>query len=239
MRVVTYWQELAPHPTDLMAAWQLAWEDHGFEVVITGLRDAQHNERYEACLKWAQQAPTRNQKEFEVACWMRWLAYQQYAPALFVDYDCINFDLKPERVPVGDFINLGCGTVYATWKGIQQFIDFWPRAKQVKVEGDWMLSDIYALQQFWDNRLREHMLMCVVPGRPGAQVAPLVHFGNAWVKPEHRHNERWRAVEEFRQQRGIEKCATCGSSMTGDEVCVDNHGLPCCRTCFDGQSLIL
>lgn len=198
MKVVTYWSNVGlPYPDKLADRWLESWHAHGFEPVIAGTEDVEQHPRYPDVLFWAATSPTINDRMFEAACWLRWCAYATHSPALFADLDVMNFGLKPEQVPVGDFEYLGAATVYATQVGIEKFIDFMPRSQPYTLSGELHISDLDAMQQFVGYR--DHGL-CDVCAKPDK---PLVHFGNAYVKPEWRHNERWQAVDEMKQSRKV------------------------------------
>lgn len=201
MRVVTYWQDVGvPRPDKLMTYFAVSWVRHGFDPIMATEDDAKQHPRYAELKAWAEAAPTVNDRRYEAACWLRWCAYSFCAPAVFVDYDVINYGLKPEQIPSGEFVNLGGAAVYATPEGIEKFIKFFPRVSPVQIGRKAHVSDVYALDQFAAPLPLDEAL-CVLVGGPRELTAPLVHFGNAFVKPEWRFNERWRAVDDLYVRR--------------------------------------
>jgi hypothetical protein len=201
MKVVTYWQDAGvPLPIKLVDLWLRSWVRHGFEPIMAKPEDAARHPRHAVVKAWAEAAPTVNDRRFEMACWLRWCAYARHAPAVFADCDVIDFGCVPEMIPQGDFVNLGGATVYATKIGIEGFISFFPRVSRILVGSKEHVSDVYALDQY---ALPEPLgkSICVLAGSSRELTAPLVHFGNASVKPEWRFNERWRAVEDLYARR--------------------------------------
>lgn len=83
---------------ELIVLWQKSWRRCDFEpVVLTHLHAEAHPQftQYDTLVR---SFPSINPKEYEVACWHRWLAADVVRGGLFVDYDVIARAFAPEMV---------------------------------------------------------------------------------------------------------------------------------------------
>ena len=94
-RVFTYFEplfeETKAQEADLVIEWKRNWKAAGWSPNILCHQDAAANPLYSKFSKAVYALPTTNNKDYEMACWHRWLAYQMFAaicgPSLFIDYD--------------------------------------------------------------------------------------------------------------------------------------------------------
>ncbi len=199
MKVVAYWADLGPDlPRELVDLWAASWQINGFIPTLLRVDEAMKHPKYEQVLAWTETVPTVNDRQFEAACWLRWLAFELAAPAVIADYDVMNYGFRPEHIPPGAFVDLGAMTFFATPRGIAEFIAFMPLAKPIKtLDGRDHLSDLYAMRQY-----RASLLPCVEAGEVGELTAPLVHFSNAHVPPEWQQWNRPLAIADLTKRRG-------------------------------------
>jgi hypothetical protein len=94
-RVFTYFDplfdETKAQEADLVIEWKRNWRAAGWTPTVLCHQDAATNPLYARFSKAVYALPTTNNKDYEMACWNRWLAYQMFAavfgPSLFIDYD--------------------------------------------------------------------------------------------------------------------------------------------------------
>jgi len=102
MRVVSYyeWLDEATSAEDepLSYLWAASWEEYGWKTEIACPHEAESHPLFPALLQHVETLPTVNDKKYELACYKRWCAWAFYAPALFVDYDVINFGFTPDQL---------------------------------------------------------------------------------------------------------------------------------------------
>lgn len=88
--------------TGLRQAWARNWQRLGWQTRQLGLREAAGHPRYERFVMRAQTWPTINPPAYELACWIRWLAVDQWfqetgeASAVCCDYDVFNASARPD-----------------------------------------------------------------------------------------------------------------------------------------------
>ena len=201
MNCYCYYQEIGlGYPDKMIQRWKASFEKQGFSAKVVGLKEAKQHPEYDKLSQIIATLPTVNGTGFDAACFMRWLAFETVAPGLFVDYDMINYSLTPDQVPTGDLVNLTAMCIYATKKGLSEFIE---NIKQAHLyvynyPNGPHISDI-------DLLMRTHTgfayTLCDCSGLPSEMTKPVVHFGNAHVKPEWRSNNRWLAMDELTQRR--------------------------------------
>ena len=118
--VITYYEDLnsAQHRPErqLMAIWKDQWQRLGWSPMVLGLADSQSHPQHPDYVRIVSGYPTVNAPDYELACWRRWLAYDQFAdihpdvPMVFMDYDVFPLAdfalpkrsawLHPARTPV-------------------------------------------------------------------------------------------------------------------------------------------
>ena len=186
----------------ILKLWKDSFDRHGFETTTLTEDDSMRHPRYAELLELVRQFPSVCQRDYENACWLRWLAYEQNAPGLFTDWDVLNFALVPEAVPTGDVISLhadgGPGAVYATGVGIAGFISQFPDAprRPWTVQGQTHTSDMTLFTSLGYPRVD----LCAMITSPSARTAPLVHFHNERLPDGDRHHKRWQYMETFQHE---------------------------------------
>lgn len=240
MKVACYFDDPRyDYPDRLVTEWRESWSDHGFETAILTEEDARRHPKFQEIDDLVATIPTVNQRRYERACWLRWLAFQLHAPAVCTDYDVINFGLRPEHVPVGDLISLETSIsgscCYATPKGIQGFLDYYPKWKElgavVTLYGQPHLSD---MQVFAATYRGPRLAYSVFTDHPGHFASCCVHFPNGLVCEEWRHANRWKAVSAHRVARF--KCASGAEAEKAEtEEAMDHEGMLLVVQAFQGQ----
>lgn len=79
--------------------WKSAWSSSGFNPVVLGLREVKRNPLYAKFLAAVEALPTANPKQYELNCFLRWLALDSMGGGLMSDYDVLPSRLVPSEVP--------------------------------------------------------------------------------------------------------------------------------------------
>ena len=84
-----------------LALWNESWNRAGWNAQVIGQEDARRSPRYEHYLSSFYDLPTVNRIEYEVSCYMRWVAMSVVAGpgAVMTDYDVLNVAWQPQEVP--------------------------------------------------------------------------------------------------------------------------------------------
>lgn len=126
----------------LVYLWKERWERQGWTPVILDRNDAQKHPDWERMAAAFNALPTVNGRQYEFACYIRWLAMEMVGGGWMSDYDVIPYDLKPR--PVTEKITLWNGgacpcmvsgpaseygrmaRIFASWKPTEQDMNFIP-----------------------------------------------------------------------------------------------------------------
>lgn len=97
-RVYTYFYPGSNESARLLELWRTSWSANGWIPVVLTPEVAEKHPLYALLRQRAAELPTVNGAEYELHCYLRWLAFDIRAPGVFTDYDVINYSLKPEQV---------------------------------------------------------------------------------------------------------------------------------------------
>ena len=120
MKVYTYFdptvQRCGLPPQDgVLRLWAESWKKFGWTPRVLTDRLARMSPDFDQYLARINKLPTVNAREYENACYLRWLALQDAGGGWMVDYDVINFGFRP-RKGVGEVEMLDCTYVpCAVW----------------------------------------------------------------------------------------------------------------------------
>lgn len=95
----TYCEALRADADSILAKFRQSWEKQGYTVVVHGIEHARTHPLYEDYMRVCENFPTLNNKNYELCCFRRWLAYDFVGvPALFSDYDILNLDMPQNLI---------------------------------------------------------------------------------------------------------------------------------------------
>jgi hypothetical protein len=106
MHALTYWHPV-PGMRDergLREAWARNWQRLGWQTLELGLREAAVHPRYESFVAKVRTWPSVNLPAYEEACWVRWLALDQWLKvtgepgAVLCDYDVFDVTATPDML---------------------------------------------------------------------------------------------------------------------------------------------
>lgn len=84
------------HHTKLLAVWKESWESQGWQTVVLGPDDAKKNPKYKQYLKRFKTFPSLNHKDYELSCFLRWVAMEYVGDGYHCDYDVMNYGFHGE-----------------------------------------------------------------------------------------------------------------------------------------------
>lgn len=181
MTVHTYFELLdANDGTEgLIELFTRSWERQGWQVRVLTRADVVHHPDYEQYLAAISRIPTANRPDFEIVCFLRYLAMLNVGGGLLVDMDVINYGYTPDMLPRGmDYtLQRGSGTF-----GSQYFYGWlcyefanWTRTRVPvwTVNGLPHWSDMVFLTAAVPT-----IEVCLTCGQGNWEMMPLVHFSN-------------------------------------------------------------
>lgn len=173
--VCCYWEDLGKG-VGLQGLWVKAWQDRGWNARVLTQRDAERHLMYEKVKAHCMSLPTVNPPDYELSCYMRWLAAEVSGEQFFVDMDVFNHGLEQEDLDALDkekvnvLILGGCPAAvympkgYEMWKWIMEYgpedavsengsihcSDMWMFAKLVNTRRD-VFADVSLCTQYGDH----------------------------------------------------------------------------------------
>lgn len=169
----------------ILAIWESNWREAGWEpVILTEVHARQHPD-FQKYYEKFHAIPTANPKEYEMACWLRWLAMLQIGGGMMVDYDVLNngwempkWALDPDGT--APFIYSTNNPVPCAVSGCQKAFGFavssFAAAKERFVENGAPHVSDQLLIQAWKWPSGD---ICRQVGSAGWQDAKLIHFCHA------------------------------------------------------------
>ena len=190
--VATYWEEMNGWQQDgLMEEWENSWRRNGWEPVVLRKEDLEKHPLLVEIQKHVEYLPTINNKQYEVACYLRWLAFELSGSQMCVDMDLINYSFTPEdaeKLPQDKVVSLihnGCPAAIHMPSGYRM----WKHILNYKIthcgweNGIPHSSDQNMIIRLIDEKHEDFMAIdfCKQYGDAGWDNAPLVHFANGAI----------------------------------------------------------
>lgn len=187
-KVFTYYEPVPGLGRDelVMQSWHETWRKNGWEPKVLTRADANRHPLAEQFLKKAKTFPTRNPANYDLVCWLRWLAFAQAGGGLMTDTDCINRSLRPEEIQPGapkieEMCRVPC-MVSADAAGAAQIVA--DIMSLVVPRGVTHYSDMTHFQA--SNY--PHQASCRELGHPGWETAGAVHFSRHAIRIWNKQN---------------------------------------------------
>ena len=93
--IYTYYEDLThfSHQVHMstLKSWARHWYSVGFMPLILSRQQAASHPLYKKFRKRMRKLPTVNPKNYEMACYLRWLAFEQIGGGIMVDFDVVYF----------------------------------------------------------------------------------------------------------------------------------------------------
>ena len=194
MNIYTYYQNLNPQKEPenlwLLDVWKKSWSYYGWNPVVLTLDDAKRYPMYDQFHAKCQTYPTVNHKDYEMACYIRWLKMFDKS-GWTTDFDVINYGFEPIDYQ-NDIISLtgsmGGSTIFGPNMFYQNVID---------VIMNYTFDETVDVITMYDKTLTHVsdltiMSRCLTPtkyftlesryGLDGYDKSPLVHYANYYVR---------------------------------------------------------
>lgn len=203
----------------LLNRWGELWESSGWEPMIITELDAAKHPRFAEWKAAFEKIPTINPKEYEMACWLRWIAMAALPgndPSLMTDYDVIpnGFARDETARAYGLLPLLLCDCVPCAVFGLpSQFsnaIEIFLGTAPVIENGKPHLSDMHAVRDVAfprEDLCREYFTS-------GWKTAPLIHFPHSRCNPQ----ARSQVIEAALKQLKAEQAGPVGPLHDAPEV---------------------
>lgn len=194
--VYTYYDPVPSMPSQewMLQKWSYEWTRLGFLPKILSRQDAMSHANFAELEKHFQKYPSINPLEYELACWLRWIAMVQVGGGLMLDYDVLPYGFSKaqldlivshsngslDSLPVILMDHNPCPcAVYGTAKEFNNAV-IWFANNEKKCSaphgGKPHASDQTGVQSGPPWRALD---ICWQMGRPGWEKASLVHFSHS------------------------------------------------------------
>lgn len=201
MNVYTYFEPCKQidieDETRLLLLWGDNWRAHGFNPIVLNEAIARRNPDFDAYDAAVAELPTVNPKDYERACYIRWMALAQVGGGVMTDADVFIYDPKfretltsYESYPdVHFFEDFSPSCFYATREGALEtcnyFANYKPDAKDIEGDGDDAKSHVSDQNALRRNPTRPKITaLCLLYGKPGWEHSPLVHYSTGSMFPK-------------------------------------------------------
>jgi len=193
----------------LIALWRQHWTAAGWEPFVLNEWHARQHPRYAEFHSKLCVLPSVNPKEYEIACYLRWLALAQVGGGWMADYDV--FETKAPGAPPHwhelTGAELGKIQIFQTpccpclvWCSADNAVQFLEQAStgqygRREINGSAHYSDQYALEDLHMARVPwiEIRDMVKLWSDKGWETAPVVHYANAVCQPQGK-TPRWQHI---------------------------------------------
>jgi hypothetical protein len=207
-KVFTYYQPVdgidLEDATRLILLWKRNWKSKGFEPFVLNENNARKHSRFAEVADRVSKFPTINPKDYERACYLRYLAIAAEGGGIMTDYDTFCFDSEypfPTTMPDTMVSLQGYipSIVYCTKKAfnraITEFYKYEVTIKDVSESGVPHVSDMYIIHRAIGFPYKPEQVTKNF-GEPGWEQAPFVHFCNATMNG---HKPRWKFIPQLRR----------------------------------------
>jgi hypothetical protein len=172
----------------LVSVWRRSWQDKGWRAIVVGREAAKQHPLFGAFVKRTRTFPTVNDRQYEEACYVRWLAFAVMIKitdgrALMSDYDVMNLNFHEDNLSHKIHDDVICHEttrvpclIEATQHGANEIVNFILNREPGPDCGHY--SDMYAFKEStWpiSNFCLEH-------GDPRWQEALAVHVASGAVQ---------------------------------------------------------
>ena len=186
MKIYTYHEFVPeiPHGHNLVNFWKDCWEKAGWTPVVLDRSHAEQHPQYSEYIELYKRLPSVNPPNYELACYLRWLAMAVVGGGWMSDSDTIPYGFKPNAHPENldklviwshgghicpclvsgnsEHYTLAA-KVFSEWKGETDFINGKPHASDQNILGK--------VDKFYQN-----IPICSQYGDVGWNNFPVVHY---------------------------------------------------------------
>lgn len=205
MKIYTYYADCPTHDQvaelRLISLWRRVWTEAGWEPFVLSEWHARKSPFFDEYLAAVMRLPSVNSREYETACYMRWMALATVGGGYMADYDV--FPAKrndpsglPEmtgvmlnRLQIFQNRNVCPSFVFAMQSVAEQLTRLFVAEKPPGYRdhnGRPHYSDMYALEDLvtaGSTLIETHDLVRDYQGSDGWEKAPYIHFANGYTVP--------------------------------------------------------
>jgi hypothetical protein len=110
----------------ILEVWKKSWSYYGWNPIVLTLEDCKKHSFYEKYREKCESFPTVNDKNYEILCYLRWLAMANLG-GWHCDFDVINYGFEPidykEKIVSCTHWSLGASTVHLPKNGYENLIN--------------------------------------------------------------------------------------------------------------------
>lgn len=190
-KVVAYYDSTVAHRDDSaqIAMWMKSWKANGWEVELMGPTLVRQYSRYDWFAAACRELKTKNARDYEWACFARWLAYDLVSSrmdpdeaVLLCDYDILNRGFAPGYRfdgPIRFLSTDSCPPLVCRPDFISSVIAYFMEPSHTGLDH---ASDMILLEAMFSERLQilTHEV-CRLFGSPLWKQAQLVHYATSTI----------------------------------------------------------
>lgn len=191
----------------LFHLWEQSWKDHGWETRISNSTWLKDHPRSEEVREHIKHLPTINPRNYEEACYLRWLPAETSGARLFVDMDAICNGLRSEHLEALNqdkavaLIWNGCPAAVYMPAGfpIHEEILAYKQSHSIWENGNPHCSDQAMFMWLVQNKREKYVAidLCKDYGDKGWENAPVVHFATGAVARHAPGRHKRDVIREF------------------------------------------
>lgn len=201
MKVLTYYSPcsgLSPQG-GVIERWANSWAKAGYDPVVLNRSHAEQHPRYSELLQIFKAYPTINPSEYELACYLRWLALDAVGGGLMSDYDVMNVSLFPSEIGKAEVLfherrRVPC-LVQASDAGAKKIVEHLTNTKPPAGLHHW--SDMVSLMKS-EWLAVDH---CTEIGDAGWETAKAIHFAHGACKKYRPSKSKQAVIDEVLKGR--------------------------------------
>lgn len=216
-RVCTYFADVFADDTAeryqaMLNLWKQSWRNQGWKTTVLTEADAATHPNYTEWRAMLASLPSVNNRGYELACYMRWVAAIQSGCGWLSDIDVINYGFPPQHAFSGPVLYSFGGSVPALVTGerlafeavARAFVQVYQRlmnnvtdTAMTSINGRPHTSDMYVMASRPDLYSHLHFPMSI--STPGARnLSILLHYSAHEVRSLLRHGDKAKAVQTIR-----------------------------------------
>lgn len=93
--VYTYFDDIGVGDSELLESWKESWKRNGWTPIVLDKSVSMKHPFYPLLYERFNRMPSVNPKEYEMSCYLRWIAMAVVGGGFLSDYDTLNIDFLP------------------------------------------------------------------------------------------------------------------------------------------------
>jgi len=184
--IFTYYQRIETwNHSEILLRWRENWQNAGFRTIVCDRNTAKRHPKFGDYLQKIRTFPTINDRHYEEACYLRWLAFEVILDVtdgrgLMSDYDVFNngfaeIHMGRDEIVCHERTRVPC-LVEATQFGARRIVEFIMAREPDHNVGHY--SDMYAFKE------SDWMIssLCLEMGEDHWELAPAIHVASGAIQ---------------------------------------------------------